>query len=337
MDAKFAGYDDGPIADAFERYVDAIVAAMPVRAAERSRRPSVRSRAYRLLKMTLFSKYMVAWEWPDGATARHWERVSIPSPTGADLAAAFACAHGPSKGVVVCAHPMRKSAKGYFLASGRAEMLRRNGYDVLLFDFNGFGESPHGDFHYPLDVLAAGAFARRIAGGLPVHALGASFGAGWILCAATREHPFDAIVVESPFTTPQEFYARYPLGKFVLDALWRAFPRTPTTMLPLEAAERLTGDPRVLFIGCLADAKTAPAMTRRIYDRCNVRRERRSIWFANRADHIRAFETDPGEYERRVVAMLDGTHGVAPVDVEDDDLRRPLECIPAERDRSIVA
>ncbi len=305
-----SGDNEIRIETAFEGYVDAIAEAIPERLAAGAgvaRRLSLRARAFRLLKTPLFAKYMVAWHWPRGVDRRPWEPVSIPSRSGATLAGAFACAHGRSKGVVVCAHPMRRSAKGYFLASGRAEMLRRNGYDVVLFDFNGFGESPQGDFAFPLDVLAAGTFARAIAGDLPVHVLAASFGAGWTLCAAARPHPFDALVLECPFTTPQEFYARYPLGRLALDVLWQFFPRTRRSMIPLEAAERLCGEPRVLFIGCLADTTTAPAMTRRLFDRCNVSRERRAVWFADRAGHIRAFETDAHGFERRVIGFLDAS------------------------------
>ena len=74
---------------------------------------------------------------------------------------------------------------------------------------------------------------------------------------------------------------------------------------------RRPGEPRVLFIGCLADTTTAPAMTRRLFDRCNVSRERRAVWFADRAGHIRSFETDPAGFERRVVGFLEGTQSVA--------------------------
>jgi uncharacterized protein len=295
--------------DAFENYVDAIVSGFelhaPVRPALTGPRAHARRTMFRLWKTPLFGKYMVAWNWPHASDPAQWEAVAIPSASGATLAGRFGCGRGRSKGVVVCAHPMRRSAKGYFLASGRADMLRRNGYDVLLFDFNGFGESPHGNFHYPLDVLAAGAFARQLAGDLPVLALAASFGAGWTLCAAACEHPFDAIVVEGAFTTPQEFYARTPCAKFVLDVLWRLFPKTATTMVPLDAVERLTGRPRVLFIGCEADATTAPAMTRRLFDRCNLPRPARDLWFVPGAAHIRAYETDPAGFERRVIGFFE--------------------------------
>jgi pimeloyl-ACP methyl ester carboxylesterase len=309
---QLAARNDDPapsLEEAFEHYVDAIVAGLShdrqTRAPLAQAAQSARSLAFRLLKTPLFHPYMVAWNWPTGIDDTGWEAVAIPSGSGAVLSGRFANARGRTKGVVVCAHPMRRSAKGYFLASGRAEMLRRNGYDVLLFDFNGFGESPHGDFNYPLDVLAAGEFARRIAGGLPVHVLAASFGAGWTICAATREHPFDSIALEGAFTTPQEFYARHRFARFALDVLWRFFPDTRKTMIPLESIERLAGEPRVLFIGCLADATTSPAMTRRLFDRCNLSRARREVWFVQGAAHIRSFETDPAGFEERVIGFFD--------------------------------
>ena len=44
----------------------------------------------------------------------------------------------------MCAHPMGVEAKGYYLKHGHGMALRQGGFNVLLFDFNGFGESGNG-------------------------------------------------------------------------------------------------------------------------------------------------------------------------------------------------
>ena len=192
-----------------------------------------------------------------------------------------------------CSHPLRRNAKGYFLSSGRSEVLRRNGYDVLLFDFNGLGESSQGDFNYVEGVLAAARYARRRAGGLPVHALAVCFGAVWTLCAATREAPFDGIAVEAPLTSLHDYYARDPLAKAFLRLLWHVFPRSAAGASPLESARRLAGMPRLLVIAGFDDTITPIGMSRRLYEACTLPQAARSIWSVAGAEHLRAFEAAP--------------------------------------------
>src|ERR1035441_9015864 len=124
------------------------------------------AKALRFIKSPLLGRYVADWTWPRASDPAAWEQLSIASRNGASLAALYGIAHGCRKGVVVCAHPLRRDAKSFFLRSGRADLLRRNGYDVLLFDFNGFGASSHGDFNYADDVLAVAHYARERAAAL---------------------------------------------------------------------------------------------------------------------------------------------------------------------------
>lgn len=270
------------------------------------RATTLRASAFRLLKTPLLGRYSVSWHWPRASDVSDWERLHIASRSGALLAALYGTARGERKGVVVCAHPLVKSAKGYFISSGRADVLRRNGYDVLLFDFNGFGESSHGDFRYVQDVIAAANYARRRAGGSPVHALAVCFGAVWTLCAAAREAAFDAIVTEAPLTSLHEYYAGDRIARAFLGLLWRLFPATAAGASPLEAAGKFVGNPRLLVIAGLDDTTTPIAMSRRLHEACTLPRASRAIWYVEGAGHLRAFEAAPLEYEERLIAMYSG-------------------------------
>jgi alpha-beta hydrolase superfamily lysophospholipase len=268
--------------------------------------PGLRSLAYGLVKYPLLSRYAVPWHWPRGAQLDGWERIALASRSGATLAALYGAAEAERKGVVVCAHPLRKAAKGYFLSSGRAALLRRNGYAVLLFDFNGFGESSQGDFNYAHDVSAAADYASERANGLPVHALAACFGAVWTLAAATLDHPFSAIVLESPLTTLHEFYARRPAANVFFKLLRRFFPRSAANATPIHCAGTLAGMPQLLIIGGLDDTVALPDMSRRLYEACNLPPTARRVWYVEGAAHLRAFETAPHEYEEHVTGFLAG-------------------------------
>jgi alpha-beta hydrolase superfamily lysophospholipase len=216
----------------------------------------------------------------------------------------YGAAWSKRNGVVVCAHPLRRDAKGFFLRTGRADLLRRNGYDVLLFDFNGFGASSHGGFNYVDDVLAAARYARERAGMLPVHALAVCFGAVWTLCAGTQEHLFDAIVVEAPLTTLHEYYAGKTFAAAFLRLLWHLFPKAAAKATPIDAAAQLAGTARLLLIGGVED-KVAPIdMCRRLYEACSLPQTARAVWYVEGAQHLRAFETAPHQYEARVVGFL---------------------------------
>jgi alpha-beta hydrolase superfamily lysophospholipase len=281
---------------------------LPARRRQRARprvaASSLRELFFRLIKSPLLARFEVPWHWPPSADLRAWEHCSLRSRSGATLAGLYGTAHTERKGVVVCAHPLRKEAKGYFLSSGRADLFRRNGYDVLLFDFNGFGESSQGDFNYTHDVLAAAQYACERAKGLPVHALGACFGAVWLLGAATLDDPFSAIILEAPLTTMQEFYARQRVASAFFGLLWRLFPKSAAAASPIDCAAKLAGTPQLLLVGGLDDAIAPPDMSRRLYEACNLPRGTRSIWYVERAGHLRAFETAPQAYERRVTEFF---------------------------------
>jgi alpha-beta hydrolase superfamily lysophospholipase len=268
---------------------------------------TLRAQAFRLVKAPLLGRYAVRWHWPRTADLYAWERLSFPSRSGARLAGLYGTARtSECKGVVVCVHPLRRDAKGYFLSSGRAEVLRRNGYDVLLFDLNGFGESSHGDFNYVQDVLAAADYACGRAGGLPVHALAACFGAVWTLCAATQDHPFNGVVIEAPITSLHEYYTRDPVARTFLGLLWRLFPRSASNATPIEAAGKIAGMPRLLVIGGVEDTIAPIDMSRRLYEACNLPRATREIWYVDGAKHLRAYETAPQEYEERLSRFFAG-------------------------------
>ena len=275
------------------------------RTSERSIKRDVRAAMYGALKGPLLGRYQVDWRWPESVDRAAWNPFDTPSATGSKLAGTYARSHGTRKGVVVCAHPMRRSAKGFFLQSGRTEMLLRNGYDVLLFDFNGFGESPHGDFDYPEDVLAAAEVARHVAGGTPVHAFGASFGAGWTLCAAARKPVFDSIVLENPWTTIEEYYNRNPGALGAVAALSLLFPRTARSLRPIDMVRALPPASRLMMIGCAGDRTTPVEMTRRLDEACPIPAARRDLWLVPVAGHLAAYESDAASYERRVIGFLD--------------------------------
>ncbi len=221
------------------------------------------------------------------------------------------------RGVIVCAHPLRRDAKGFFLRYGHAEALLRSGYHVLLFDFNGFGESGGGGCLYPLDVIAAGHHAAQLAPGLPVGALGASFGAAWVACAlADARHHFDAAVLENPFTTLSAYFGCVPWQARTLRALSRWMPREAVALCPVErlcAARRVRS---LLFVYGERDAITPVTAGLQLMRSCAHNRRRRSaadvsqplgfeLWMVPGAGHNEVIRTAPQAYRARMEAAFE--------------------------------
>jgi pimeloyl-ACP methyl ester carboxylesterase len=220
---------------------------------------------HRLFRKPFFGRFEVPWTWPPGSEASDWDRVRIPSGSGATLVALWGAARGDARATLVLAHPMGKAAKGFWLRHGHAALFRDAGFNVLLPDANGFGESPAASFDYPGDFLAAGLHASHRTPGLPIGLVGASFGAGWGLCAmAAANSPYRFAVLEAAFPTLPEFWRHYPAAQFSLrlsQVVWPSFERR---LRPERLAAELTGRPDVLLLYGDADIYTPPAHGERL-------------------------------------------------------------------------
>lgn len=154
---------------------------------------------------------------------------------------------------------MSAAAKAFWMKLGHAELLREAGFHVLAFDFNGFGESESANFDYPGDVLAAGQYLRDRVAPLPVAVLGCSFGAGYALCALSRDgHPFRAGVLEATFPSLPYYWRPYPLPHLILRASQVVYPPFERALRPIRAAAEIEGAPHILLIHGERDTVTPP-------------------------------------------------------------------------------
>ena len=170
---------------------------------------------YKLLKKPFFGQYMVKWRNPlTVQEQKEWEPVEVKSKSGGIIKGLFAKADNqPAKATIVLGHPMGKEAKGYFLKNGYTNLLRKNGYNVLVFDINGFGESTHGNFSYFEDIVAISIKAKSLTPELPLGYHGISLGGQWATIAFTdSSHKFDFAIVESAATSLDEFWVNFKIA-----------------------------------------------------------------------------------------------------------------------------
>lgn len=213
---------------------------------------------HRQLKKPFFGRFMKPWRWPQGVAVEGWEHLRLASRSHADLSAVLQLSRAQVvRGVVVCAHPMGLASKGFWLRNGHAEALLQAGFHVLAFDFNGFGESSCTNFDWPADLLAAGHWARQRFPGLPVHALGASFGAMHTINAMVDPaFPFDRVVAEGCAATLPLFWKAYPFAHAVLQAGRALAPAAERKLRAEWAITHMPAQTRLLLIHSRGDQWT---------------------------------------------------------------------------------
>jgi len=266
---------------------------------------------YDLLKRPFFARYRKPWQWPSGVPQDSWERVEFRNRSGVRMVGLLGRARTmPARARILMPHPMHPDAKAYVLRAEHPEMLRAAGYDVFLFDFNGFGESDNGNFLYPLDIVSAGETAARLSPDLPIALYGISLGAGYGICALdTPGHPFRVAILESPFTTLEEYWRKFPGAYFFLKALTVLMPGVARQLRPIARMRTITGVDRLFMIYPGNDSVTPPEMGERLMAACPLPEDRRSLWVLPEGKHTRAIAAAPDEYRRRVLQFLDAAFG----------------------------
>ncbi|TAG01406.1 MAG: alpha/beta hydrolase [Betaproteobacteria bacterium] len=259
---------------------------------------------HRLLRKPFFGRFEVPWVWPVEEDQTSWERVSFTNPSGASLSGLWGAALDEAIGTLVLAHPMGKAAKGFWLKQGHASLFRRSGLNVLVFDANGFGESPATSFDYPADILAAGQWAQSRTPKLNVGLVGASFGAGWGLCALARAgSPFKLAVLEAAFPTLPEFWKHYPVAQAALKTSKIVWPSLERKLRPEAEAPKALGHPSVLLIYGEKDKYTPPEHGQRLMRAFGSAADTQLLVLPD-VEHTFAYRDAADAYTARVIPFL---------------------------------
>lgn len=148
-----------------------------------------------------------SYTFPDDDAAATRELVKLTTEDGVDIWALW-LPRDPEKSqrcprTVLYCHGRDKHLEAFYW---RVKMLRDYGYDVLLFDYRGYGMSegtPSEEGLYA-DARAALAEAKRRSGGAPIVYYGFSLGAAVCTQLATEEAPF-ALHLDAPFASIDRF------------------------------------------------------------------------------------------------------------------------------------
>lgn len=232
--------------------------------------------------------------------------VLIPSQSGSTLHGWFL----PGRyGAVILMHGLRASRLSQL---DRARLFVSEGYSVLLFDFQGHGESPGTNVTFGYlesrDARAAVEYVQARLPGQPIAVVGQSMGAA----AAVLADPslqVDALVLEEMYAdlddaVDNRIVAR--LGRFawiLSPALTvQVEPRLgfpPSALRPIDRVGSLTM-PK-LFIAGEDDELTRLTESEALFDAAASPRE---LWIVNGAHHVDYYTYAPAAYRRHVLRFL---------------------------------
>jgi alpha-beta hydrolase superfamily lysophospholipase len=261
---------------------------------------------YKTIKKPFFGKYMVKWRNPlSEIEQKDWETITIKSKSGGILRGLFAKSiNKNAKATIVLGHPMGKEAKGFFIKNGYTDLLRANGFNTLVFDINGFGESTHGNFSYFEDIVAISIKAQALTPELPIGYFGISLGGQWSTIAfADKTHTYKFAIVESAATTLKEFWSIFPLAHKTLKILSFFMPRYIQKINMLERIKEAKNLHSLLLIYSKTDAWMPVEMGERFRKNSAVPTE---LWLVEDAPHAAIMKSKHKEaYFQKIIDYFD--------------------------------
>ena len=242
------------------------------------------------------------------------QNVAFTATDGVRLAGWFALA-SPQAPTIILIHGSKASRVDML---PWARFLFAAGYNVLLFDSRGCGQSAGWNItlgaREPDDIIGAVRYLQARAD-LRVKrfgALGVSLGAGAALLAAAREPALLATVADSPWATEDDQIARMAtlsLGRLTVPAL----PYEPSLVSALIGARladvrpvAVIGQiaPRAVFLIHAADDANATTTTADEQALYAAARQPKVAWIVPHGGHVGALDAYPAEYQRRVLAFF---------------------------------
>ena len=225
-----------------------------------------------------------------------------------NLLSGWLALHTPQAPVIILVH----GTPGNRLSMlSRAVFLYAHGYNVLLFDFQSYGQSQGVVSTLGLveseDILAAITYIHS----LPmttyskIGVLGLSMGATAAILAATRTTDIVALVADScpvdatRVTSDVPNEATRAADRELVEDVYGV---DITAARPIDNVGRLAGHTALFFINGTADKVTPLAGMYRLYAAASGAK---SYWVVPRAQHAEAFLVDPTSYIAQVNAFFD--------------------------------
>ena len=249
------------------------------------------------------------WSIGPAPSARGWAYENVAFKDSAGLTLRGWWIPGTNHKTIVMVHGWTSSRQE---PMGRSGYLHDAGYNLLLFDLRGHGQS---DGNYttigwlePDDVRAAVSYARQRDSG-PIALLGYSMGASTVVEEAARDPRVSAVIEDSGFDTLANVFGVYfqrmtmlpsvPFDQLVIALGQLDLHFKISAVRPVDAARRLH-TPVLAIIGS-ADRTVPPAEGMDLF---HAFAGPKQLLVIPGAGHVGGYATDRPVYERTVLSFL---------------------------------
>jgi pimeloyl-ACP methyl ester carboxylesterase len=214
-----------------------------------------------------------------------------------------------SKGIVIFGHPISKKAKYFFTENIRAKIYKNLGYDIVAFDFNGFGELDRIDLRYWKDAQAVVNHFKKSYSDIPFVLHGVSFGAFHILRAYSDLPKESIVVLENMSRSLYDYWKRW----FHTRLLVRVFEKLPIVAFQeMEVIKQLQNwkraDNKVIAIASEDDSFTPLG---EMEDAISYLKNQNEFVVLPKATHLLGPQQQCALYERTLVNAIRSKRGVS--------------------------
>ena len=208
------------------------------------------------------------------------------------------------KGTIFLSHPYLADAKQFFLRNGHANMYLSAGYNVVIFDYNGFGESKFSDFNYAEDLSIVVKHYREKLPKATFYGHGVSFGASNLINYTTYpSHQLDKIIIENCLDSNLTYYKKRNIKLyFMMKGIMTVFPFANKNHDYIKGVSKIVEDVKVLFLYNTEDTLTTVAMGEKLQKYCS--KPSSLVIFGGK--HLEAYNTEPERYKTTVGTFLQG-------------------------------
>jgi fermentation-respiration switch protein FrsA (DUF1100 family) len=232
----------------------------------------------------------------------HPELVQYPSLNGKMLTALYFKTDQKPKGTIVHFHGNFGNVSNHFPLS---LFLLKYGFDVLTFDYEGYGASEGRPS--PKNLVEDGiasvryAYAHRRDPATGVVVFGQSLGGATAIVVAAKEPLVKGAVIEAAFTSHAAM-VRAALGRHLLT--WPLYPFAPLfvnhSLDPLRFVAEISPRP-VFFIHGDQDGIVPVEMSKKLYAKAL---EPKKLWIVPGAGHLEIRKKMGSDYEEAIAAFL---------------------------------
>ncbi len=198
-----------------------------------------------------------------------------------------------------------------------ARRLTSEGYNVLLFDFRGSGQS-EGDFvtigqFEKDDLLSAAQFAKAEMGSERVSIIGWSMGAVTSILAMVESDDIQVVIADSPFADLRAYLEEnlpywsylpsYPFTPLIINIIPYLSGIDADSVSPVHSVANMDKDDRLLLIHSTSDIAIPSENSEQILSAVQGKGQV-ELWTTNKGDHIESYITNEKEYEERILSFL---------------------------------